>query len=161
MKTLEEFLHERAEIERGRADEKTAVQQEWIGAVRRLLDQMTAWLREADQDHLLEIEETSHTLREFHAGVYTAPGLVIRLDARQVQAIPTASRAVGPYLENGEIRVRTGFGQVNLTDGGRKFRLYRSHREPADEWVVMENDRREVKRLDRQAFEEVMQSLLQ
>ena len=30
MKTLKEFLHEHAEIERGRADEKTAIQREWI-----------------------------------------------------------------------------------------------------------------------------------
>ena len=32
MKTLREFLTERAEIERGRADEKKAIQQEWIDA---------------------------------------------------------------------------------------------------------------------------------
>jgi len=57
MKTLQEFLSDRAEIERGKADEKKAVQSEWIWAVRRLIQQIREWLRDADREHLLKIDE--------------------------------------------------------------------------------------------------------
>ncbi len=123
MSTLEEFLTERAEIQRGRADRTIAFQEEWIGAVRRLINQMTEWLRAADREHLLEIEEEQHKLREIDVGVYTIPGLAIYLEAIKLRVVPIASMVVGPELSNGVLRVTRSFGRVDLTDGGEK--LYR------------------------------------
>ena len=161
MKTLKEFLAERAEIERGRADEKKAIQQEWIGALRRLIDQIADWLRDADSEHLLVIEPIEEEIREIDVGVYTAPGLAIRLEAREVRLVPVARKVAGPHLSNGLIQVARAFGRVNLIGGGRKYLLYRSRTEPVNEWVVVEDDGFRVKRLDRQAFEDALQSLLQ
>jgi hypothetical protein len=161
MKTLEEFLHERAEIERGRADEKKAIQQEWIGAVRRLLDQMTEWLRDADPEHLLKIKECDHKLREIDVGVYTAPGLEIRLGTQDLQVIPVARHVVGRDLSNGLVEVARAFGRVDLTDGDKSFLLFRSRKDPDDEWVVLEDDGLRAKRFDRESFEEAMIGLLE
>jgi hypothetical protein len=161
MKTLKEFLHERAEIERGRADEKTAIQQEWIGALHRLIQQIKEWLCDADEEHQLEIEEEWHKLREIDVGVYTAPGLVIRLGARKVRVIPVARMVVGPHLSNGTVRVNRAFGRVDLTDGGKKFMLFRSQEDPSDRWVIVEDEGYTVDRFDRRAFDEAMQSLLE
>jgi hypothetical protein len=161
MKTLKEFLHERAEIERGHADEKNTIQQEWIGSVMRLIEQIKEWLREADDEHLLEIEGKWHRLREIDVGVYHAPGLVIRLEAREVQVTPVARMVVGPELSNGLIRVDHAFGRVDLSDGEKTFLLFRARMDPSDEWILVEDEGFTVDQLDRQAFEKAMQSLLQ
>jgi hypothetical protein len=161
VRTLEEFLHERAEIERGRAHEKIAVQKEWIGAVRRLIDQMAAWLRAADTEHLLEVEEECHKLREIDVGVYTAPVLVIRLESQEARVIPVARMVVGPDLSNGTIRVNRAFGRVDLTDGGKKFMLFRSQKDPSDRWVIVEDEGYTIDKFDREAFEKALVSLLE
>ena len=57
VKTLKEFLSDRAEIERGKADDKKALQTEWIWAVRHLVQQIREWLADADQEKLLTIKE--------------------------------------------------------------------------------------------------------
>jgi hypothetical protein len=144
MKTLKEFLHERAEIERGHADEKKVIQQEWIGSIHRLV----------------EIEEKWRKLREIDVGVYTAPGLVIRLEAQEVRVIPVARMVVGPDLSNGLIRADRAIGRLDLTDGDKRFLLFRSRNHPVDEWVVLEDEGYTFKRFDRQVLEEAMQSLL-
>lgn len=160
MKTLKEFLAEHAEIERGRADEKRAIQQEWIGAIQRLIQQVEEWLTDSDPLHLLEIEERDHEVREIDVGVYTAPGLVIRLGAREVRLVPIARKVVGPYLSGDTITMARALGRVDLTDGGEKFLIFRSRTDP-DEWVIAAERGYVVKRFDRRSFEEAMQSLLE
>ncbi len=161
MKTLKEFLSERAEIERGRADDKKALQNEWIRAVRRLNQQIGEWLLDADQERLLKIDERYYEIREVDVGVYNVPGLVIRMEAREVRTVPIARLVVGPELSNGIIRVTRSFGRVDLTDGGEKFMLFRSQKDPSDEWVIVEEKAYTLKRFDREAFEEATLSLLQ
>ena len=161
MKTLKEFLAERAEIEHGRADEKKAIQQEWIGAVRRLIQQIKDWLADSDTNHLLEIAESSHELREMDVGVYTAPGLVVREEAREVRILPVARMVVGPLLVDSSIRMTRAFGRVDLTDGGEKFMLFRTQKDPSDEWMIVEDRGYTVTKFNRQTFEEAMLRLLE
>jgi hypothetical protein len=161
VKTLKEFLAEHAEIERGRADEKRAMQQEWIGSLHRLIGQIREWLQDSDPEHLLKVEESYHEIREVDVGVYTAPGLAIRLEAREVRLIPIARKVAGPHLSNGLIHVRRAFGRTDLIGGGKKYLLFRSQADPTDDWVIVEDDGFRVKKLDRPAFEEALQSLLQ
>jgi hypothetical protein len=159
VKTLKEFLAEHAEIERGRADEKRDLQQEWTGALHRLIGQIREWLRDSDPEYLLEIEESDHEIRGVDVGVYTAPGLVIRLEAREVRLVPIARKVVGPLLSGDEIRMTRAFGRVDLTDGGAKFMIFRSRKDP-DQWMIVKDWGHIVNRFDRRAFEEAMQSLL-
>jgi hypothetical protein len=160
MKTLQEFLSDRAEIERGKADEKKAVQSEWISAVRRLIQQIREWLRDADRENLLKIDEEYRELREENVGVYAAPVLIVRLEAREVSVLPIARMVVGPYLSNGIVKVNRCFGRVDLTDGANKFMLFRTQKDPSDEWVSVDDDGYRIAKFDRQAFEQAMQSLL-
>jgi hypothetical protein len=161
MKTLKEFLGERSEIERSRADEKKAIQQEWIWAVRGLIQQLKDWLVESDADHLLEIDEILHRIRENDVGVYTVPGLVIHYEAREIQIVPVARMVVGPLLSDGIIRMNRAFGRVDITDGAEKFMLFRSQKDPSDEWMIVEDRGYTVRKFDRPAFEEAIQSLLE
>jgi hypothetical protein len=160
VKTLKEFLAEHAEIERGRAKEKKAMQQEWRESLHRLVQQIQEWLRDSDPEHLLEVEETHHDIREFNVGAYTAPGLVIRLEAREVQLIPIARKVVGPLLSGDTISMARAFGRVDLTNGGEKFMIFRSRMDP-EEWMIVEERGYVAKKFDRQAFEDAMQSLLE
>ncbi len=160
MKTLKDFLAEHAEIERGRADEKRAMQQEWTGALHRLIGQIREWLVDSDPEYLLEIEESHHEIREVNVGVYTAPGLVIRLEAREVRLMPIARKVVGPLLSGETIRMARAFGRVDMTNGGEKFTIFRSRKDPSDEWMIVEDWGHVVRKFDRQAFEEAMQILL-
>jgi hypothetical protein len=161
MKTLETFLAQRAEIKRGRADYESTLQREWISAIQRLLDQMIDWLRAADKEHLLEIEEKNHRLRENEVGVYDAPGLAIRLDAREVKVVPAARMVVGPDLTNGIVRIVRAFGRVDMTDGARKYLVFRTQVDPTEEWTIVEDEGFTFKKFTRESFEEAMQGLLQ
>jgi hypothetical protein len=161
VKTLKEFLAERAETERGRAEEKKAIQQEWIWAVRRLIQQIQEWLIDSDPGHLLEVKESYHEFREVNVGVYTAPGLVIRDEAREVRIVPVARMVVGPLLADGGVRMNRAFGRVDMTDGAEKFMLFRSQKGPSDEWVIVDDRGYVVRKFDRQTFEEAMQRLLE
>jgi hypothetical protein len=161
VKTLEAFLAERAEIRRGRADQERALQVEWIGAIRRLIDQMTEWLRAADKEQLLELEGTTKRVREMEVGVYDAPGLIIRLEAREVTVLPVARMVVGPDLTNGIIHIARAFGRADMGDGATKYLLFRTQVSPAEEWIIVEDEGFTFKKLNRDSFEEAMQSLLQ
>ncbi len=161
MKTLKEFLSDRAEIERGKADDKKALQTEWTCAVRRLVQLIREWLADADQEKMLTIKEDYQEIRELELGVYTVPRLLIRLDSQEVALVPISRMVVGPNLSNGIIHVARAFGRVDLKSGDRKYLLFRSQIEPNESWVIVEDEGFTVKRFDRDSFEEAMQSLLQ
>ncbi len=161
MKTLKEFLADRAEIERGKADDKKALQSEWIWAVRRLVELIREWLADADQEKLLTIKEDVQELRELELGVYTVPRLLIRLESQEVALVPISRMVVGPNLSNGIIHVARAFGRVDLKSGDRKYLLFRSQIEPNESWVIVEDEGFTVNRFDRNSFEDAMQSLLQ
>jgi hypothetical protein len=159
MSTLKEFLKDRAEIERGRANEKLAIQQEWKAAVERLINQIFAWLKEADELQVLKIEEEWHHLREVSVGVYNVPGLVIRLEAQEVRVVPIARDVVGPVGDAGTVR-RRSLGRVDLKNAGNKYMLFRTERDP-DQWVIVDDVGYLVREWNRQTFDEAIQSLLQ
>jgi hypothetical protein len=161
VKTLKEFLSDRAEIERGRADAKKALQTEWIWSVRRLVQQVRDWLSDADQEGLLTIKEDYQEIRESELGVYTVPRLLIQLQAQEVSFVPISRMVVGPNLSNGMVHIARAYGRVDLKSGDRKYLLFRSQKEPTDSWVIVEDEGFTVKRFDRDSFEEAMQSLLQ
>jgi hypothetical protein len=161
VKTLKEFLADRAEVERGLADEKKTLQSEWIWAVRRLVAQIREWLSDADQEKILRLTEDHIEIRELQLGVYTVPRLSIQLHAQEVRLVPIARMVVGPNLSNGIIHVSRAFGRVDLKSGDRRYLLFRSQKEPTDSWMIVEDEGFTVKRFDRDSFEEAMQSLLQ
>jgi DNA/RNA-binding domain of Phe-tRNA-synthetase-like protein len=53
------------------------------------------------------------------------------------------------------------FGRVDLTDGGEKFMIFRSRKDPEDEWMIVEDRGYVVRKFDRRSFEDAMQSLLE
>jgi hypothetical protein len=161
MSTLKEFLTSRAEIERERASERIATQQEWRAAVQRLIEKIAEWLRDADELNLLKIEDEVHELREANVGVYIMPGLVIRLETEEARVVPIGRNSIGPAEGVGITQIRRSFGRVDLKNAGKKYMLFRTQKDPCDHWVIFDDETYTVREFNRQSFDEAMQSLLQ
>jgi hypothetical protein len=161
MSTLQEFLKKRAELAREAKPHKQEIQAEWRGALERLINQIVAWLTDSDKEKILEVREEWHFRREEGVGSYSVLGLVVALEAREVQIVPIARNAVGPLASTGTIRVGRSYGRVDMTNGAEKYTLYRTQVEPSDQWVIVHEDEFVPRPFDRNSFDAAMQSLLQ
>jgi hypothetical protein len=132
---------------------------EWIGAINRLLDQIRCWLREFDPDEVLDIEPYEVSRTERKLGSYDAPALKIRLGAAEVDVLPMG-RDVPFMAIRGASGDPTEFaGRIDVTDGYRKYNLYREVREDKDLWQII-NNRNKLTYLDSNSFAELLQDLL-
>ncbi len=161
MSTLQEFLKQRAEHLSASFPEKVKIQNDWIQAVDRLLNQIKQWLKDADPQAILDVFEESVDRRESGVGVYQVHSLRIRLEAQEVRVIPIARNVLGPVSSSGTIHKGRSFGRVDMTNGVSKFLLFRTDVEPSDRWIIVDEDAYVPRDLDRGTFDAAMQSLLQ
>ncbi len=162
MSSLKDFIAEQAE--KLRTEEPLAAQKrdEWIAAVDRLNQQIEEWLAQADPDHhVLQVSERLYPLREEGIGSYEARGLSIRLGPREVRVEPIARNVAGPLSATGVISVNRAYGRVDLTDGLRKFLIFRVEKDPEDRWNIIEQDSFRMRTFDQSAFENAFKSLLE
>jgi hypothetical protein len=161
MSTLQEFLKQRADHLRASSPERVRIQNEWIEAVDKLLKQIKQWLKDADLESILQVFEESVDRRESGVGVYTVHSLRIRLESQEVQVVPIARNVVGPVLTYDAIHTEKSFGRVDMTNNATKFLLFRTQREPEDQWVIVNDENYLALRLDRNSFDQAMRSLLE
>ena len=161
MSTLQEFLKQRADLERQATPQKLEIQREWCTAVERLINQVCQWLADADKEKILEVRDEWHQRRESGVGVYNVLGLVVRLEAQEVHIVPVARNVVGPVASTGTIHVARSFGRVDMTNGAEKYMLFRTKVAPSDEWVIINEDGFALQPFDQKSFDAAMQSLLQ
>ena len=160
--SLKDFIAERVEklrTEKPQADKK---RDEWVDAVDRLNQQISEWLTQADPDHnVLEVCERPYQLREEGIGTYEVRGLSIGLGTREVRVEPIARNVAGPLSATGVIQVNRAYGRVDLTDGLKKFMIFRVEKDPEDRWKIIEQDGFQMQTFDQSAFEEALKSLLE
>ncbi len=161
MSTLQEFLKRRADHIRDAFPERVRVQNEWIQAVDRLINQVKEWLTAADPQNILEFFEDTVQPRESDVGVYLVKRLLIRLEAQEVQVVPIARIVIGPVTTSGTTHTGRSYGRVDMTNGVSKFLLFRTQVEPSDRWIIVDEDAYVTRDLDRGTFDAAMQSLLQ
>lgn len=77
LRSLREFLKTKAN-EKGIRD-RHRLRSEWLGAIRRLVDQILDWLRQSDPQGVLDIQPYEVARTELDLGTYDAPALKIRL----------------------------------------------------------------------------------
>ncbi len=143
--TFQQFLQELAREQGGQ--EVLARRREWVAAVERLLEQLTAWLREADAGKVLEIDRTEVERAEAGLGRYTAPGLSVGVGrvrsqvaavGRNTRHLP-ASLAVAVAHATGRVddfeRAWTPAGQVEVSSRFDRWSLFRLlGPEAAEDW---------------------------
>ena len=156
--TLREFLLQnapRAEQEKRRRK----LREDWIAAVDRLLAQLRAWLTDAGTAELLDLEPLDFEKREQHLGTYQIHGLAIHFGERTVKVVPvgrTVLAHLGPYAEAGHENAE---GRVDITNGAYKYFLYRKLTNTGDQWLV-QDERSDIRPLNREQFEAILQDLL-
>jgi hypothetical protein len=106
MTSFQEFLHKKAE-EQGQSARRLQ-RDEWISAVSRLTDQITAWLGEANTEGILDLIDVPFDKVEAGLGPYTIYGLKIGLGDLSVQVVPVWLERSSAPLESGRMghRVR-------------------------------------------------------
>ena len=68
LQSLRDFLKAKANDPGVR--DRHRLRKEWLGAIRRLFDQILAWLREADPEEVLDIQPYEVARTEHHLGTY-------------------------------------------------------------------------------------------
>jgi hypothetical protein len=157
--TLREFLLQnapRAEQEKRRRQRR----EEWTAAIERLLAQMRAWLTDTGTAELLDLEPLDFEKREQGLGAYHVPGLAIHFGESVVTVVPVGRNVLahlGPYAEPGHEKAE---GRVDITNGAYKYFLYRKLNDAGEEQWLVQDERSDIRRLDRERFEAIVQDLL-
>ncbi len=154
--TLRDFL-----LKNAPRDEiwRRQVRAEWIAAVDRLLAQLRAWLAEAGTAELLDLEPLEFERREQGLGAYPIKGLAIHFGERTVKVVPVGRMVqahLGQYAEAGHENAE---GRVDITNGAYKYYLYRKLTDTGEQWLV-QDERGDIRPLDREQFEAILQVLL-
>jgi len=155
--SFREFLKTKAD-ESGLRDRHRR-REEWLGAIKQLLDQIRGWLRDSDPEGLLDIEPYEVARTEKDLGTYDAPALKIRLGAGEIDVLPMGREI--PFMAiRGASGDATQFaGRIDITDGFRKYNLFREVRDGNDRWQI-KDERNRITYLDSLSFERILQDLL-
>jgi hypothetical protein len=156
MKTFREFLQEKAREDDHR--ERRRRRDEWVDAVDGLIRQLRDWLEQADSERLLSISRRDYDKLEQGLGAYEVPGLDVALGDSIVKISPVSRNVVGFVVSGGDAAVRPE-GRVDISDGLRKYVLYRTITDGNQQWNVVDEHSRTTL-LDQARFEEIMQDLL-
>lgn len=160
MADLKEFLRKQAEEQREHSPTREAIRADWVSAVEQLIDRMAEWVRENDVGNALKVDFTSHQIHERRIGRYVVKGLLISLPSREVRIEPIARFSIGSYVGDAfGSTIRDG--RVDMSNGTRKYMLYRTAGGRPDQWVIVDDRSYDAKDFDRPAFEEALLSMLQ
>jgi hypothetical protein len=160
MTALTDFLNKQAEKQRAQGAQLEKKRTDWVQSVERLLGQLKTSVQQADTHRIVQIEPARLPRQEEDIGNYTVPGLVLTVGSRRVMVQPVARNVVG-YLGEGfgpDVRAQ---GRVDITDGERKFMLYRIVDGQGEKWVMVDDEDFKGRRLDQTAFEAALLSLLE
>jgi hypothetical protein len=131
---------------------------EWCRAYAGLKDQICRWLRE-DGDGKIRINSEWIERREEGLGAYTIEALRVDIGASSVNVVPVSRNVIAHINPPGGGEFR-GEGRVDITDGARKYYLYRTIQDGTDVWYVVDERRHEVTPLTRERFQEIVIDLM-
>lgn len=150
--TFQEFLKKKGP--QAHARERRERRDEWIQAVRQLCDQMIMWLEESDPGRILDVIPIEVQVVEPSLGVYRTAGLKISLGDSSVQIAPVGRNAIGLVGQD-----KRSEGRVDITEGIRRFILYRTIQDAQSGWYALDERFQETP-LDKSRFEAILQDLL-
>jgi hypothetical protein len=171
---FKEFLHEQAEKHQAEARAGKAMIDEWRASIKRLLDQIRAWLKDSDPQGLIEIKESEVEVREPGLGLYSVPRLDLRVFGKWVGVIPKARKTVATAKPAQKLAPERATGRVDITDELRRYVLYRFQEGDQAVWMIDERlvdedqegrgfqyiRRPEPKPFDQEAFEKALMTYL-
>jgi len=163
--SFQEFLRQKAKG--SDLKDRNRSRSEWLSVLNRLLDQVRDWLRQSDPDDLLETVPYEVERVEPRLGIYDAPALKIRLGTDSVDILPMG-RHVTKHIEIQHLQAIPGNqdrwgdlsgGRVDITDGERRYQLFRSIQDGRDHWYAW-GDSMTLLPFDRDRLETILKDLL-
>ncbi len=121
--------------------ENMRIRDEWVLALRELMDQIKQWVNETKQEQALIVQERSLAKDEQYIGGYTAPALTLTAGNRNIEVLPVGRFAIGPI------------GRVDVTNYRLSHTLLYSSKKG---WASLE----QRKPLTKSLFFELVQSML-
>jgi hypothetical protein len=154
--TFRDFLQKRAEEEKH--PQRKQMREEWVTALRRLLERIRSWLTESDPDRVLDVYGLELERAETGLGVYLAPGLKIGIGDASVIVEPIGRLAVGLVHPHGEGE-SPAEGRVDIKAGVRRYIIYRTLKDGQEKWYALD-EHFDARPLDRERLEEILVDLL-
>ncbi len=154
--TLRELLEKKADQQQYK--NLRARQEEWVAAVDRLIGKMRTWLGEADPKGVLDLAPIEIQRSEPGLGTYKIRKLKINLGEAAVLVEPVGRNVVGVVGGQGGAEFRAE-GRVDITDGIRRYILYRTLTEGQETWYALDQQFCAAP-LDRERLEGILQDLL-
>lgn len=146
MSKLAEYLKGRKEEEDALTADRSAIKEEWLRELDKLMTSIDEWLQPS-VDIGLDLAKDTVTISEEKLGDYTAPKRIIKFAGTRVDIEPLARRIVG------------GYGRVDIRSVHRTVFLILS--KPSDAWfIVEERDRTSRLPLNKDSFEGLMETFL-
>jgi hypothetical protein len=152
--SFQEFLRGKAEVFGVR--DRHRRRGEWLDAIQRLFEEVRGWLRQSDPEGLLDVETYGLARTEPDLGAYEAPALRIHLGAIEIDLVPVSRKVQFKGSSGAPSEL---LGRVDITDGIRKYNLYRQVRGGNECWQIRD-DHNQFTPLDRRKFELILQDLL-
>jgi hypothetical protein len=161
MTTLAEFLKAKAQQLRSEGADRTRKRTEWEQAIKKLLEQLEAWLQQADSEKVVRVSRFPVEKREEGLGYYVVQGLELECGDQVVKVTPIASSVAGTVRREGSEQRYPVKGLVDITAEGEKFSLLRLVDEHGEAWHLLDEKSFSAVPWNRAAFEDVLLKLLQ
>ena len=150
--TFQDFLERQARQKSH--TEWRARREEWIVAVGQLIEAIRTWLAQSDPEHILDVVPLAIERVEPNLGICTVPSLKIGLGAASVEVVPVGRNVVGLIGPHGAAGVRME-GRVDITDGIRRYILYRLVKDGQEAWYALDEKFRAAP-LDQRRLDEIL-----
>lgn len=132
----------------------------WKTSVKSLMTTISAWLKESDPSgDLLKLEAGTQTIQETNYPDYEVPKLRIIVANDYVDITPEALQSLYYVPRNSSVHIMRSAGVVSVSNGYEQFLLYRQD-ELNDNWILVDHDKHQVKKLEKEVFEAKLKELL-
>jgi hypothetical protein len=139
------------------SSERTQLVNDWVHACLRLREQVKGWLNEEGEGRIV-FREVVIERSERRLGTYSTWKLVIGVGDETVELVPLGRNVFGSFGLPGETEHR-GAGRVDLTNGTRKYMLYRTIQAGEDVWYIIDEQSR-TSLLTKERFLEIVMDLM-
>lgn len=141
--TFLEHLRQRQE----QKQQQHQAKEEWLSSLKRLLEQVRCWLKEAEESGLLRVRVKEIDLNEAGLGYYKAPGLVLWLGEDEEDFV---------LLHPQQRQIIGAEGRVDLFNRDDRYVLLKK----GDTWFIHdESQPQRSKELTETSFQEILRSL--
>ena len=153
--SLREFLQ--AKGSQPSVRERHRLRREWTTAIDLFMEQVRAWLAEADPDQVLDIEPYTISLTEMQLGTYDVPALRISLETGKVDIRPIGRHATIRVPRGATTAAAGSGGRIDLKDGFRSYYCCREILDDRSVWRLWDEQGRSEE-FDKGSFAQALQT---